>query len=174
MNAHDDALLWASRNRFMVAQKLTDYLGYASGLKKLIDCPHNFVERAGERGEKFLHRKGAVSTLSGPVVIPGSRGSFTYIAAPSNTTGVSLDSLSHGAGRKWLRSLCKGRLKDKYDRYEIHETRMGSKTVCHDVNILYEEAPEAYKGIEHVMDALVENGLCTVIAKLKPLVTFKG
>ena len=86
----------------------------------------------------------------------------------------ALHSLSHGAGRKWLRGLCKGRLKEKYDRYEIHRTRLGSETVCHDTNLLYEEAPEAYKGIEHIIHALVENGLCSVVAKLKPLVTFKA
>jgi release factor H-coupled RctB family protein len=40
--------------------------------------------------------------------------------------------------------------------------------------LLYEEAPEAYKGIEHIIHALVENGLCSVVAKLKPLVTFKA
>jgi release factor H-coupled RctB family protein len=174
MAAHDRALTWASRNRFMVAKKLTDYLGCSSGLKTLIDCRHNFMERLGENGERYLHRKGAVSTFLGPVVIPGSRGSFTYIAAPSGETGVSLHSLSHGAGRKWPRSLCKGRLKDKYDRRSIHETRIGSKTVCHDANILYEEAPEAYKSIEHIMDVLVRYGLCTVVAKLRPLVTFKA
>jgi release factor H-coupled RctB family protein len=65
-------------------------------------------------------------------------------------------------------------LKDKYDRRAIHETRIGSETVCHDTNILYEEAPEAYKGIEHIMGVLVRYGLCTVVAKLRPLVTFKA
>ncbi|MDR1508240.1 MAG: RNA ligase RtcB family protein, partial [Synergistaceae bacterium] len=159
MAAHDCALMWASRNRFMVAKKLTDHLGCSSELKTLIDCRHNFMERREGNAERYLHRKGAVSALLGPVVIPGSRGSFTYIAAPSGETGVSLHSLSHGAGRKWPRSLCKGRLKDKYDRSAIHETRIGSETVCHDVNLLYEEAPEAYKGIDHIMDVLVNYGL---------------
>ena len=108
------------------------------------------------------------------MIIPGSRGALTYIVKPAKDTSASLYSLSHGAGRKWLRGLCKGRLRDKYDRYEIHRTRLGSETICHDTNLLYEEAPEAYKGIDHIIHALVENGLCSLVAKLKPLVTFKA
>jgi len=171
LTAHDDALVWAQRNRLMVAMKLTEYLGYSTGLKKLIDCRHNFVECSGGG---YIHRKGAVSTLNGCVVIPGSRGNLTYIAEPVETVTASLFSLSHGAGRKWIRSYCKGRLKDKYHRNEIHETQLGSKTVCHDTNLLYEEAPEAYKNIDNIMNALVQYGLCKVVAVLRPLITFKA
>jgi release factor H-coupled RctB family protein len=171
MKAHEDAILWAQRNRFMIARKLTDYLGYSSELKAAIDCGHNYIQKLGGR---FLHRKGAVSAKNGPVIIPGSRGAPTYIVAPSGDTTISMDSLSHGAGRKWIRSLCKGRLRDKYDRHAIRVTKLKSITVCHDTNLLYEEAPEAYKGIEHIIDALVTNGLCSVIATLQPLLTFKA
>ena len=45
MLSHDNALLWASRNRYTVALKLTEYLGYSSGLRTVLDCCHNFVER---------------------------------------------------------------------------------------------------------------------------------
>ncbi|MDR1481140.1 MAG: RNA ligase RtcB family protein [Synergistaceae bacterium] len=171
MTAHDNAILWAERNRLMIAKKLTDYLGYASELKAAIDCGHNYIQRLDGR---FLHRKGALSAKKGPVIIPGSRGALTYVVVPSENTALSMDSLSHGAGRKWIRSLCKGRLRDKYDRYTIRETKLKSVTVCHDINLLYEEAPEAYKSIDHIIDALVESGLCEVIATLQPLLTFKA
>ena len=171
MQAHDNAILWAKRNRLMIARKLTDYLGYSSELTAAVDCGHNYIQKLGGR---FLHRKGAVSAKNGPVIIPGSRGALTYIVAPSDDAAISMDSLSHGAGRKWIRSLCKGRLRDKYDRHAIRTTKLKSVTVCHDTNLLYEEAPEAYKGIEHIIDALVENGLCRVIAALQPLLTFKA
>lgn len=171
MEAHDDAILWARRNRLMVAMKLMGFLGYSSGLRLITDCGHNYVQKLGGR---FLHRKGAVNAKAGPVVIPGSRGALTYIVAPSCDTALSMDSLSHGAGRKWIRSLCKGRLRDKYDRRAIRETKLKSITVCHDTNLLYEEAPEAYKNIEHIIEALVTNGLCCVIATLQPLLTFKA
>ena len=171
LDSHDNALLWAKRNRLMVAIKLLDYLGYSSEVKALLDCYHNFLEWNGTR---YVHRKGAVSTLTGPVIIPGSRGSLSYIVMPEEDCAASAFSLSHGAGRKWMRSLCKGRLKDRYDKHAIHETRLGSSTVCHDINLLYEEAPEAYKNVEHIIDALLEQGLCRVIATLRPLITFKA
>ena len=168
---HDDALLWARRNRQLVAEKLMDHLGYTPEVKPALDCHHNFLERCGD---VFVHRKGAVSALDGPVIIPGSRGSLTYIVMPAGDTSLSAHSLSHGAGRKWARSLCKSRIRDKYDRDTIRQTKLGGKTVCHDTELLYQEAPEAYKNIEHVIGALVEHGLCRVIATLRPLITYKG
>ncbi|MDR3353616.1 MAG: RNA ligase RtcB family protein [Synergistaceae bacterium] len=171
MDVHDNEVLWAARNRMMIAKKLTDYLGYTSEFNAIIDCSHNYIQRLGK---KFLHRKGAVGAKNGPAIIPGSRGALTYIVAPSEDTSISIDSLSHGAGRKWMRSLCKGRLRDKYDRYAIRETKLKGVTVCHDINLLYEEAPEAYKNIDHIIDAMVANGLCRVIATVPPLFTFKA
>lgn len=52
--------------------------------------------------------------------------------------------------------------------------QLGSRVVCHDTGLLYEEAPEAYKNVEKVLSALVDSGLCTVVASLRPLVTYKG
>lgn len=168
---HDDALLWARRNRQIVAAKLMNHLGYSDDVNCLLDCHHNFLEG---RDGVFVHRKGAVSALDGPVIIPGSRGSLTYIVMPAEDTQLSAHSLSHGAGRKWARSLCKSRIKNKYDRDTIRQTKLGSKVVCHDTDLLYQEAPEAYKNVEHVVQALVEHGLCHVIATLRPLITYKG
>lgn len=142
--AHDDALLWAKRNRELVAGKLVEWLGFGSGVNLIADCVHNFLEE--ERG-CYLHRKGAVSAKKGLAVIPGSRGSLTYLVLPARDTCISADSLSHGAGRKWARSLCKSRIRDKYDRDTIRQTKLKSKVVCHDTELLYQEALEAYKNI---------------------------
>lgn len=171
LNVHDNALLWARRNREVVAQKLIDWLGYGSDARPLLDCCHNFIER---RDGLFVHRKGAVSALKGPVIIPGSRGSLTYIVQPSADTALSAYSLSHGAGRKWARSLCKSRIRNKYDRNTIRVNPFGGRVVCHDTELLFQEAPEAYKNIEHILASLVEYGLCSVIASLRPLITYKG
>lgn len=86
----------------------------------------------------------------------------------------SLYSLSHGAGRKWARSVCKSRIRNKYDRDSIRNTTLKSRVVCHDSELLFQEAPEAYKNIKHVVAALVEHGLATIVATLRPLLTFKG
>lgn len=171
LSAHNHALTWAQRNRFLVAKKLLDHLGYASNPQEILDCPHNYIE---QRKNLFIHRKGAVSALSGAVILPGSRGSYTYLIMPAQDTSAALWSLSHGAGRKWARSLCKSRIHNKYTRDTIRQTKLKSQVVCHDTDLLFQEAPEAYKNIEHIIEALKEYNLIHIIAVLKPLITFKG
>lgn len=171
MIKHDNALLWAKRNREVVGNKLMDYLNFSGESKMIIDCNHNFVEKAEDI---FIHRKGAVSSDQGAVIIPGSRGSLTYIVLPTNNKELSAHSLSHGAGRKWARSLCKSKLKDKYTKDTIKETKIKSSVICHDSNLLYEEATEAYKNIDAIINCLIEYDLIKVIATMKPLITYKG
>lgn len=172
---HDDALLWAERNRLLVAEKLVEYLGFEGPVTQLLDCPHNFLEQNGDG--RILHRKGAVSAENNLVVIPGSRGSLTYLAAPvkdRERLEFCLNSLSHGAGRKWARSLCKSRIRDKYDRDSIRRTGLKGQVVCHDTELLYQEAPEAYKNVEQVIGALEQHGLIRIVATLRPRITYKG
>lgn len=168
---HNDAMLWAERNRRIVADKLIRYLGYSSDIETVIDCKHNFLE---QKGDLLLHRKGAVSAEVGAVIIPGSRGSLTYIVAPTDKVEESAYSLSHGAGRKWARSLCKSRIREKYNRDTIRETKLKSRIVCHDTDLLFEEAPEAYKNIDTVIESLLEFGLIKIVATIKPVLTYKG
>lgn len=168
---HDHALLWAERNRYVVANKLIDWLGYSSKPQKLLDCNHNFIEA---KDNLLIHRKGAVSSTAGPVIIPGSRGTLTYVVKPVGDKNLSSYSLSHGAGRKWARSLCKSRIKDKYDRNSIRHTAMKSRVVCHDTELLFQEAPEAYKNITDIINVLLEYGLIEIVAALRPLITYKG
>lgn len=171
INLHNDALFWAKRNRETVANKLLEQLGFHKKAAFVIDCFHNFLE---QKENSFIHRKGAVSSENGIVIIPGSRGSLTYIVKPTKNTENFLNSLSHGAGRKWARSLCKSRIKDKYTNRSIRKTQLKSTIICHDSKLLYEEAPEVYKNIRHVIDSLLEFELIEVVATLKPLLTFKG
>ena len=171
IRAHNHALLWAKRNRSIVAGKLIDYLGFSKEHETVADCCHNFLE---QKESYFIHRKGAVSADNRIVAIPGSRGSLTYIVKPAQNTGLSINSISHGAGRKWARSVCKGKINKKYDRDSIRQTNLKSKVVCHDTDLLFQESPEAYKNIENIIDSLSDYGLIEVIATLKPLITYKG
>jgi release factor H-coupled RctB family protein len=174
LELHDQALLWARRNRFLAATKVMTYLGLGRQPEVLLDSPHNYLTR---QGEVFIHRKGAVSALDGWGVIPGSRGSLTYVVRPT-TDPEKLEkaswSLAHGAGRKWERGLCRGRLEKKYDREALRRTALKSRVVCHDLDLLFQEAPEAYKNIDAVVAALADHGLAEVVATLRPLLTFKG
>lgn len=170
LNRQEEALQWSKRNRMEIARKLFRVLGFAQEPKLLIDLCHNYVIRTEEG---FLHRKGTVSAKEGAVVIPGSRGALTYFMRPLKNTSISLDSLSHGAGRKWTRSMCRPRLKSKYTWHTIRQTSIKSFVVCHDAKLLFEEAPEAYKKIEPVIASLEEHRLAVTAATFRPLLTFK-
>jgi len=50
---------------------------------------------------------------------------------------------------------------------------IGSAVICEDRELLYEEAPQAYRNSEVVISDMVEAGLIRVVAALKPLITYK-
>jgi release factor H-coupled RctB family protein len=50
---------------------------------------------------------------------------------------------------------------------------LGSYVICEDKNLLYEEAPQAYKNIDVVVKDLIDAGLIEIIAIFKPLITYK-
>ena len=82
-------------------------------------------------------------------------------------------SIAHGAGRKWSRSESRGRLERRFSAKDLIRTELGSHVICEDKELLYEEAPQAYKNISIVIDDLVQEGLVDVVATLKPVVTYK-
>ena len=165
---HDHAKRWASANRELIAFRMCDRLR-TSGTR-IIDVCHNWVEPVGK---EWVHRKGAAPSTHGPVVIPGSRGAFSYVVLPREPNESSAFSLAHGAGRKWSRSDSRARLEKRFTAKDLVRTKLGSHVICEDKELLYEEAPQAYKSITIVIDDLVEAGLIDVIAILKPLVTYK-
>jgi release factor H-coupled RctB family protein len=50
---------------------------------------------------------------------------------------------------------------------------LGGRVICEQRDLLYEEAPAAYKNIEAVIQDLVDAGLVSVIATFRPLLTYK-
>ena len=50
---------------------------------------------------------------------------------------------------------------------------MGGRVICNDRALIYEEAPQAYKNVDSVLDCLVGAGLVRVVARSKPLLTYK-
>jgi release factor H-coupled RctB family protein len=56
---------------------------------------------------------------------------------------------------------------------ELERTRLGSRVICEDRELIYEEAPQAYKDIHQVIADLDDAGLITVAAALRPLLTYK-
>ena len=165
---HDQAVDWAILNRRIIARRFLDALGI-EGQRKLDVC-HNSV-LPYEDG--WLHRKGAAPADQGPVVIPGSRGSLSYLVQPKSENKSALLSLAHGAGRKWKRSDAKSRLSHKYKVADLTKTDLGGRVICEDKALIYEEAPQAYKDISQVIQDLESFGLIDVIATLRPVITYK-
>ena len=169
---HDAALEYASLNRIWIARRILQAM--RAKAQYLLDVSHNHVVPARFSGsDGFLHRKGATPADQGMVMIPGSRGDFSYLVMPLVDCHDALDSLAHGAGRKWARSDCVGRLAHKFKSDELRKTRFGSTVVCSDKELLYEEAPQAYKDVDDVVASLVDAGLVRLIARFKPLLTYK-
>ncbi|NCC29567.1 MAG: RNA ligase RtcB family protein [Gammaproteobacteria bacterium] len=172
LRRHDQALRWAEANRALIARRILDALN-ADGERRL-DVWHNLVQPMDWQGERlWLHRKGAAPSDRGAVVIPGSRGTLSYLVKPCADGQQSLYSLAHGAGRKWKRGEARGRLSGRQRPEDLIKTALGGRVICEDKELLYDEAPENYKGIERVVGDLVAAGLCTIIATLRPLLTYK-
>lgn len=169
---HDHAVRWAAANRALIAARFFHRLNTTG--TRLLDLCHNSVEPCpAEGGSAWLHRKGAAPATGGPVLIPGSRGALTYLVEPVSPSRENAWSLAHGAGRKWSRSDSRARLERRFTAKDLARTALGSRVVCEDKDLLYEEAPQAYKNITVVIADLVDAGLATVIAILQPLVTYK-
>ena len=171
MGRHAEALHFAKTNRTLIARRML--ARWKAAGDQVLDIHHNLVLPSVVSGVSgWLHRKGAAPADQGLVVIPGSRGDYSYLVEPAPSE-VSLWSLAHGAGRKWMRSECYPRLKKRYTEAQLARTALGSRVICDDRDLIFEEAPEAYKSIGTVVDALVKSGLVKLVARLKPVLTYK-
>lgn len=172
---HDDVVQWADLNRKVIGYRFLKALGTETRMTELVNSTHNSISiKECEKNIQFIHRKGAAPADQGVVVIPGSRGTLTYLVIPTGDISYSGYSLAHGAGRKWERTVCKARLESKYTKESIKTTQYKSKIIYRDSRLLFEEAPEAYKNIDLVIQSFVELGLLKIIATFKPMITYKG
>lgn len=166
---HDAAVRWGSLNRRLLAARVALALG-ADPAEPIVDMCHNLVE-VPENGV-YLHRKGAAPGDRRDVLIAGTRGTASYLVAAHAGPEANY-SVAHGAGRKMSRADALRRGRSKHTVEELRRTPVGSLVVCGDRQLLFEEAPTAYKRIEQVIADLVEHKLATPIATTVPLVTYK-
>jgi release factor H-coupled RctB family protein len=172
LRGHDCAVRWAKANRELIARRFVATIGAEA--ESLWDGCHNSITRRESNGGiVWLHRKGAVEAEGDFVVIPGSRGSMSYVVKPIADGESHAWSLAHGAGRKWARSDARQRMRERFSVSELAQTTLGGRVVCEERDLLYEEAPAAYKNIEAVIGDLVAAGFVSVIATLRPLLTYK-
>ena len=168
---HAELIRWASFNRRLVGKALGSMA--ACDLTELLNATHNSITPLGEHS--FIHRKGASSTESGePVVVAGSRGTFSYLVLPQGDGIENIHSIAHGAGRKWNRQSTRDRVRAKHDdMQQLLKTKLGSTVICPNKDLLYEEAPEAYKDVGTVINDLQSFGLASVLAELRPIINIK-
>ncbi|MEM9092821.1 MAG: RNA ligase RtcB family protein [Cyanobacteria bacterium P01_F01_bin.53] len=176
IDKHNQAMTWAVANRDLIAHRFLSALG--SGGHKILDLGHNTVTPQQIDGERqWLHRKGAAPSSQGPLVIPGSRGTYSYLVHPTDSQVQqqveNAFSLAHGAGRKWMRSDAKERLSGKYRLADLLRTDLGGLIICEDKALIYEEAPQAYKNIDIVIQDMVDADLIRVLAVLRPVLNYK-
>ncbi len=149
--------------------------GADGDLEMVYDVAHNVakVERH-EIGEVLVHRKGATRAFLGqPVLIPGSMGTASYVLmGQSGAMEQSFGSSCHGAGRVMSRTRA---------RHEIDATELRARLKNGGIVVeagsakgLVEEAPEAYKDIDAVVDIVDRAGIAKKVARLVPIGVIKG
>lgn len=169
---HDYALQWGKINRSLIVRRTLDCLRADGTI--VSDTVHNSVtlEQFADR-YLWVHRKGASPANKGLTVIAGSRGSLSYIVKPSiNSEHVNL-SLAHGAGRKFKRNEMRDRLHARYSPDALRYNEFGGRVICEDKELLYEEAPQAYKNIDQIIFDLQHHKLIDIVASYQPVITFK-
>jgi release factor H-coupled RctB family protein len=165
---HDLAVRWAKASRQLIAERFASALG--ADLQAVLDVCHNSIH---SKEGLWLHRKGAAAADQGPVIIAGSRGTYSYLVLPKGDGESHAWSIAHGAGRKYTRSASKARVRERFRAEELTHTPLGGRVICNDRDLLYEEAPMVYKKIETVINDLESAGLIEVIAVLRPVLTYK-
>jgi tRNA-splicing ligase RtcB len=161
-------------------------------LHQVYDIAHNIgkIEEHlidGKKTKVCVHRKGATRAfgpgheglperyreIGQPVLVPGSMGTSSWVLlGTERSMELSFGSSCHGAGRTMSRKRAKrtvrgDRLREELEKSGIH-VRAGSMPG------LAEEAPQAYKDVDSVVDVVSEAGIATKVARLTPIAVIKG
>jgi len=191
---------FAMANRHCLAHRLRHtlekYLGQSAeklGLYTLYDISHNIARWEthkvnGDSRKLCLHRKGATRAYGPgssslppqyrqagqPVIIPGNMGTYSYLLAGTETAmEESFGSTCHGAGRMMSRSRAKKTIDGSQLQKDL-ENNENIVVIADSMQGLAEEAPQAYKDIDRVVDIAVRAGLSKKVARLRPLGVIKG
>ena len=162
------------------------------GLSTIYDVSHNIarIEKhdiGGRQVDICVHRKGATRSygpghpdipelfrdIGQPVIIPGDMGTNSYIlVGTGDAMKESFGSTCHGAGRMMSRSKAKKTIRGEDLKRQLEAE--GIIIIADSMQGLAEEAPQAYKDIENVVEIASSAGLSKKVAKLRPLGVIKG
>lgn len=185
---------WA--NRQMIAHYIRktwkSVLGEkTSSLSVLYDVAHNIakIEKYkinGKETEVCVHRKGATRAFppghpeiperyretGQPVIIPGSMGTASYVLVGTQKGEEAWFSTCHGAGRTMSRREATRRVNPQQLITGLENK--GILIKCWSLRGIAEEAPQAYKDIDNVVEVVHQAGLSQKVARLVPLAVIKG
>lgn len=155
------------------------------------DIAHNIAKietfvMGGRPTKVIVHRKGATRSfgprhpalprhygaVGQPVLVVGDMGTASYLlVGTKEAAGKSFASCCHGAGRVMSRT--KARRSVRGEELQKRLAKQGI-IVRGRWKSLSEEAPEAYKDIDRVVNVVHESGLARRVAKMIPLGVMKG
>ncbi len=161
-------------------------------MKLVYDVAHNIakIERHnvdGSSRDLVVHRKGATRAfpanrdeipsryrnLGQPVLVPGSMGTASWILlGQPNSMNLSFGSTAHGAGRTMSRSKARRNYTEADVKKSLNANGIFIKSLTRDGVV--EEAPQAYKDVDAVVDVSHNLGIATKVAKLVPIGVIKG
>ncbi len=185
---------WANRQMIahFVRKAWRNVLGEkASPLAALYDVAHNIIKKEkyvinGKESEVVVHRKGATRAfppghseipenyreVGQPVLIPGSMGTASYVLVGTKEGEEAFFSTCHGAGRAMSRHAAMRAVRGEEVVRRLKEK--GILVKCRSMRGIAEEAPQAYKNIEDVVEVVHNAGLSKKVVKLVPLAVIKG
>jgi tRNA-splicing ligase RtcB len=134
-----------------------------------------------------VHRKGATrafgpgapelpeeyQAIGQPVLVPGSMGTASWVlVGTADSMARSFGSSCHGAGRVMSRAKAKKSVRGDRLRQELEQS--GIRIRAGSLAGLAEEAPEAYKNVDAVVDTVTQVGIARKVARLRPVAVIKG
>jgi tRNA-splicing ligase RtcB len=161
-------------------------------LHTVYDVAHNIAKIEehvvdGKRMKLCIHRKGATRAfgpdhpavtpvyraVGQPVLVPGDMGTASYVlVGTADAMEESFGTCCHGAGRVMSRTAAKKKIHGGTLRKELEA--QGIRVRAHSMAGLAEEAPDAYKDIDDVIEVVHGAGLARKVARLRPLAVMKG
>ncbi|RYY71070.1 MAG: RtcB family protein [Chitinophagaceae bacterium] len=150
---------YASACHHIIHQKIAKQLGQRP--LKMVENHHNFAWKEKWNGQEVIvHRKGATPAGKDVLgVIPGSMTADGFIVKGKGEEA-SVNSASHGAGRKMSRTRAIASVTDKQFREELQ--KFGIKLLGGGLD----ESPFAYKDIKVVMNS--QKALVDVVGRFTP------
>lgn len=141
------------------------------GVKRMVCVHRKGATRAFGPGEEGLPKE--YETIGQPVLVPGSMGTGSWVLTGTNESMKrSFGSSCHGAGRVLSRAQAKRQIWGKDLIKELEQ--QGIEIRASSFRGLAEEAPQAYKDVDIVVESVVGAGLAKKVALLRPLVVIKG